>query len=344
MSQIGAIPIKNIFHILLYAWNKIWETNLLSVQELDSCSNIEELLAKIFINSVKPVLKRGLDRGYTENTEFMKILKGRVNFGRSLDSKAKRNLALECEFDNFEYDVLQNQILKSTIDNLLNSAKKTLDNSIKAELESLSLKFKQISNIKLSDSHFKTIQLNRNNASYKILLDVCRLINRNMLVSEQSGAVQFLDFTQNQKQMHSLFEEFLRKFYKIRQNKFKVRTQKLWLNDRPAEIMPEMQTDLILESEDRVLIVDAKFYQDIFQTSRFGKKTIRNAHLNQLHTYLSAYEHSFKFKPEGLIIYAAGKDSVCHFESVLGFKHSYQSIDLSQDWKKIEFDLLNFLN
>lgn len=176
------------------------------------------------------------------------------------------------------------------------------------------------------------------------MLDVCRLINRNMLISEDSGQVKFLNFAENARQMHELFEDFLKNFFKLRQKTFAVRSQKLWLSENPADIMPEMHTDITLENSDRVIIVDAKFYQDIFQTTRFGKRTLRNAHLNQLHAYLSAYEQVYKKKAEGMLIYAEGKSSVNHKEQVLGYTHAYRSIDLSQDWQAIETDLLSLIN
>ena len=104
-----------------------------------------------------------------------------------------------------------------------------------------------------------------------------------------------------------------------------------------------MQTDISLENSERVIIIDAKFYQNIFQETRFGQRKLRNAHLYQLHAYLSAYEETHKRKAQGMLIYAEGSDSVCHTEQIWGYAHSYNSINLLQEWPLIEADLLSFI-
>ena len=344
MTQINSIPIKNIFHMLLYAWDRVWDAGLLDVTELEKCQTVKQLLSRILLNAAKSVLKRGLDQGYIENTELLQQLRGRVNFTDSLQAISKNTLALVCNYEVFNYDVVQNQIVKSTIEMLLRSSDPDFDATLLSELELLHFRMKAIASIRLKESTFRSVQLHSNNGVYRLLLSVCLLIYRSALVSEESGSIRFLDCIQNARQMHSLFEDFLRNFYKIRQHDFNVRSQKLRFSDNSTGIIPEMQTDISLENSERVIIIDAKFYQNIFQENRYGQSKIRNAHLNQLHTYLSAYEQTYNRKAEGMLIYAEGSDSVCHTEQILGYTHSYKSIDLLQEWSLIEEDLLSFLN
>lgn len=344
MTQINSIPIKNIYHMLLYAWDKVWDAGLLDVAELEKCTSVKHLLTRILLNAAKSVLKRGLDRGYIENTELLQQLRGRVNFSDSLHAISKNTLALVCNFEVFNCDVVQNQIVKSTIEMLLRSSNQDFDATLFSELELLHFRMKAITSIKLNEATFKKVQLHSNNGVYRLLLSVCLLIHRNTLVSEESGSIKFLDCIHDVKQMHGLFENFLRNFYKLRQRDFNVRSQRLQFSDDSTGIIPEMQTDISLENSERVIIIDAKFYQNIFQETRYGQKKIRNAHLNQLHTYLSAYEQTHNRKAEGMLIYAEGSDSVCHTEQILGYTHSYKSINLLQEWPLIEIDLLSFLN
>jgi 5-methylcytosine-specific restriction enzyme subunit McrC len=330
--------------MLLYAWDRVWHADLLDVAELEKCHTVKQLLTRILLNAAKSVLKRGLDQGYVENTESLQQLRGQVNFTGSLQAISKNTLALVCNYEVFDSDIVQNQIVKSIIEMLFRSSDQDLDAALISELELLHFRMKSISSIKLKETIFRTVQLHSNNGLYRLLLSVCLLIYRNILVSEDSGNIKFLDCIHNTRQMHGLFEDFLRNFYKLRQHNFDVRSQRLQFGANLATIIPEMQTDISLVNSDRVIIVDAKFYQNIFQETRFGQKKLRNAHLNQLHAYLSAYERTYNRKAEGMLIYAEGSDFVCHTEQILGYTHSYKSIDLLQEWSLIEEDLLSFLN
>jgi 5-methylcytosine-specific restriction enzyme subunit McrC len=330
--------------MLLYAWDRIWDAGLLEVAELEKCYTIKHLLTRILINATKSVLKRGLGQGYVENSALLQCLRSQVNFTDSMQAISKNSLSLVCDYQVFTSDIVQNQIVKSTIEMLLRSSNQDLDTTLISELELLHFRMKSITSIKLNESTFRKVQLHSNNGLYRLLMSVCLLIHKNILVSEKSGNIIFLDCIHNTRQMHSLFEDFLRNFYKLRQHVFDVRSQKLRFSDNLTNIIPEMQTDISLENVERVIIIDAKFYQNIFQKTRFGQKKIRNAHLNQLHAYLSAYEQTYNRKAEGMLIYAEGSDFVCHTGQILGYTHSYNSINLLQEWSSIESYLLSFLD
>jgi len=330
--------------MLLYAWDRVWDAGLLDVAELEKCNTVKHLLTRILLNAAKSVLKRGLDQGYVENTELLQQLRGRINFTDSLHAISKNALALVCSYEVFNCNVVQNQIVKSTIEMLLRSSDQDFDDTLFSELELLHFRMKAITSINLNEATFRTVQLHSNNGVYRLLLSVCLLIYRNTLVSEESGSIKFLNCIHDAKQMHGLFENFLRNFYKLRQHDFNVRSQRLQFSDDSTSIIPEMQTDISLENSERVIIIDAKFYQNIFQETRYGQRKIRNTHLNQLHAYLSAYERTYNKKAEGMLIYAEGSDSICHTEEILGYAHSYNSINLFQEWSSIEADLLSFLN
>ena len=62
------IPIKNIYYLLCYAWNKLDEKERIKVS-IDDKTELLDLFAKVLINSTKVLLKRGIDRDYIEKEE-----------------------------------------------------------------------------------------------------------------------------------------------------------------------------------------------------------------------------------------------------------------------------------
>ena len=60
------------------------------------------------------------------------------------------------------------------------------------------------------------------------------------------------------------------------------------LDDRFEELLPVMQTNIMLECNEKVLIIDAKFYNHILQT-QYNTDKIRSNHLYQIYTYVKNF-------------------------------------------------------
>ena len=73
------IPIQNIYYLLCYAWNKLEESEIVNVNEIDSTELID-LFAKVLSNSCSRLLKQGLDRYYVEHEDVIMGIKGKFNF------------------------------------------------------------------------------------------------------------------------------------------------------------------------------------------------------------------------------------------------------------------------
>ena len=106
------IPILNIYYMLCYAWDKLEEQHLVDIDP-ETSTSLVDLFARVLVNGVAHLLKRGLDRGYVRHEEEMRTLRGKIQ----LDPTLKRNLLIRgeaaCAFDELSYDVLHNRILNA---------------------------------------------------------------------------------------------------------------------------------------------------------------------------------------------------------------------------------------
>ena len=105
------IPIRNLYHMLCYAWNELPEGGFRYVAS-DEVKKPIDLLARMVIDGVKHVQRRGIDQGYNEFTEELRRLRGRV-----LVAESERRMLLNlgraiCVFDELSPDTLPNQILR----------------------------------------------------------------------------------------------------------------------------------------------------------------------------------------------------------------------------------------
>lgn len=343
-----AIPVENIYYLLSYSWNALEEKERVRVST-ESLTNIVDLLAKVLINSTRILLKRGIEQSYVEFDNAVAGLKGKLLVSDTLKVNSLDRQRTICRYDEFSPDVLLNQILVSTLRQLMYV--KNLDRGLKEEIRYLLAMFPEITRIEISKSHFLKIRLNRNNRFYAFVLDICELIHENLLPSEKDGSRYFFDFTRDEVKMYRLFESFVFNFYRIEyKNIFKVRRESIsWQfsfeEEKHAAYIPGMLTDITLENEERKIIIDTKYYQETL-AAHYERKKVKSANLYQLFSYLLNQEtDTEKHKnAAGILLYPTTEE-----ELNLRYKYNSHSIfirtvNLNTQWKSIDARLREIIN
>jgi 5-methylcytosine-specific restriction enzyme subunit McrC len=329
------IPIENIYYLLCYAWNKLDEKETIKVST-DGMTELADLFAKILINATKRLLKRGIDHDYLAMTNEIQGIKGKLLLSDTLKKNLFAKQKTICIHDEFTSDILSNQILLTSIYRLMKI--RNLDNSLKKELSKLIKMFPDIHPIKLSNAVFAQVRLNRNNRFYGFILNVCRIIYEYTLPSENEGEFIFTDFIRDEKKMPYLFESFIRNFYRIEQNKFRVGREDIqWKFESKTNDVPKMQTDITLDSINEKIIIDAKFYSKTL-VENYDKKKIHSTHLYQLFSYLLNQRDDSILKTtttKGILLYPTVDEDydLCYkYDS-----HDIQicTVNLQTDWQKI---------
>ena len=338
------IPVKNIYIMFLYAWRKHLEGKIVNI-DAEEHTDLQNLSAKILINGINHLFKRGLTRDYRSKSDEIKSVKGKINFNTTIKKNLLMNGKVSCEFDEFDEDNIQNQILKATISKLIKT--ENIDRENKNNLIKQKLKFSGVSDIRLQRSHFSGIRFNANYRFYDFLLQICKLIFSSMVPSEELGRYKFkepLDYDTDYKRSN-LFEIFVREFYKIEQDEFRVNSKRLnWgfeaITDDSAEFVPEMITDMTLSNENRKIIIDTKFTEALRPDQHGGQQyRIKEGHLYQIYAYMNNTEVSENQSLEGMLLYPSIDGDIDHQFIKDGNKISVKSINLNQDFEGIKTDL-----
>jgi 5-methylcytosine-specific restriction enzyme subunit McrC len=332
------IPIQNIYYLLCYAWNKLVERDLIEVSAEES-PDLLNLLARLLLNGTKTLLKRGLEQQYLTETEVYQGIKGKLEVGQSLRKNLFQKGLAVCEYDELSVDILANQILKTTLQNLYKT--EGLEANLRHEIKSIIWRMNGVNEKQITDSVFKQVRIHRNNSFYDFLLNISELIHQNLLPNQENGHFKFKDFLQDERQMASLFEEFIRNFYKIEVSEAKVYREDLrWkmLGENGA-FLPKMQTDISIKLGNRKLIIDAKYYTETLQ-KYYNTQKIHSQHLYQLFAYLKNQENP---QAEGILIYPTTEKSLSLIYTYEGHKISIETLNLNQHWQGIRGDLLRII-
>jgi 5-methylcytosine-specific restriction enzyme subunit McrC len=178
---------------------------------------------------------------------------------------------------------------------------------------------------------------------------VCELVHSSLLADRSGeGRSWFRDILSDEKYMASVFEEFIRNLYSLKQTEFTVgRSQPRWnaTAESPDDLqfLPMMTTDVTLSSATRRIIIDAKYYREALQTHH-GKRTVHSHNLYQLLAYLRGTGASARGQNlEGILVYPTGEQNVDLHFNIDGYPVRIYTLNLAQPWRSIETDLLSLV-
>jgi 5-methylcytosine-specific restriction enzyme subunit McrC len=341
------IPIQNIYFLLCYAWNHIQETKYAEVRS-EGCDKIWDLLAKVLIRGSQQLVKRGLHRNYVLERERRVRPKGKLLLSQDIRRPSFATPTKTCEFDELSPDVLPNQIIGAAFKILSRHPELSADN--RRELRDAWAPLGGLTPLALRAQHFRRLHVNGNMRHYRFVLNVCELILRAYLPSENSGRGNFRDFDRDEATMGILFEQFVRNFYRKEQSVYSVSASHVRWDVSGAEstpeglaLLPSMKTDICLESPADKLIIDCKFYQDAFQRHHDTKKFI-SGHIYQLFSYLRNQSSMPGWRTvRGMLLYPTVGESIDETVSIQRNQIRIASIDLGQNWQDVERDLIRLL-
>lgn len=339
------IPVRNIYLMLCYAWDRLDEAEILSVG-LDDHIEITDLLVSVLLNGVRRSLKEGLDRGYVESREEVSGVRGKLALSESISSMAFMKGFSRCDTDDFTENVRANQLLKTTLWRVARA--KGLHKDLKHDVDEVLRRLSHIGLLShVTRSDFRTVSVHGNNRVYRFLLSICELILESALVEKGDGGYLFKDFIQDEDRMRRLFQQFVANFLRHHQQQYKVKVDRFeWAtsSDTPEAVraqLPLMETDITLLSKDKVIVIDTKFSKNAVQ-KHFGKESLRSEHLYQLFSYLKNLEcRGYPYsEAEGVLLYPTVHSHIDSTFFANGHSMSVKTIDLTLSTKDLREELL----
>ena len=330
------IPIHNLYYMLSYAFQVLNEQGYKNIAT-EQFQNTAELMAAILEKGIVVQLKRGLGREYIPQTEALSSLRGKIDIAESIKTQSMLREQLICTYEEFSVNNTMNRIIKSSVELLLSS---NISKQYKKKLKKLMAYFGEVDLIDLYTINWN-VQYNRNNQTYRMLISICYLVVKGLLQTQSDGSTKLMDFLDEQR-MCRLYEKFILEYYRKEfKNKITANASQIsWqLDDEENSMLPVMQSDIMLQCDDRVLIIDAKYYQHSTHV-QFDKYMLHSGNLYQIFTYVKNKEYELRdkeHKVSGMLLYAKTDEDVYPEQvyQMSGNQISVRTLDLNKPFTEI---------
>jgi len=234
----------------------------------DTKNLLIEIIISSFVKQCQKLVNQGLIKSYVSHEENIPYLRGKLLLQQQFLNVAHKKLEFACEFDELEYDILENQILLATLESSYNI---TENESLKKIIRRLTHQisgFVQKTIIQIHD--FEKINYTRLNQHYQKIHQLCKLILSSTGIAnfyqEKIPYVNsfFID-------MNVIFEAFVAKLFQ-QYYPFPTEAQKgrrAWVIDESGHA--NIRTDILIYDNQRDVrnIIDTKYKKKLKESDRF---------------------------------------------------------------------------
>ena len=355
------IPIRNLWPMLLYAWNEVpldqvrgWP---LQHASLERAPTLDALLAFVLIRLIQQRLRIGLGHDYIEETNPLRGIRGRINFAETINQHALERGQLICQFQGYRLNSPKNQIIRSTLARLVKVGEFGPDPALVREIQQkLRLLLRDLDGIDFVEITPELIRRqlyarSGHDHDYRLMLSICDLLLQRQMPGDSEGRsrglVPLID--RELLVLYKVYERFVANFYRMHLRDWEVSAQKRleWHAAEANERLPVMIPDIVMQNRStrRMIVLDTKFTAQSLTENQWGKAVFDSSHLYQLYAYLKSQEHVSEDHrtAAGILLYPAVgtrfSERVRLQEQVLRI----ESVDLAAPWQEIEGQLLELV-
>jgi len=158
------------------------------------------------------------------------------------------------------------------------------------------------------------IQYDRNNQTYRMIIEVCHLVIKGLLQTSADGSTRIMDYADDQT-MAKLYEKFILGYFQREHTDIKAYSPQIaWqVTDGYRSLLPTMQSDIVISNKKtkKTLIIDAKYYSHNMQMKApYMTQTLHSGNLYQIFTYVKNWNAAPDETVSGMLLYARTDDAI----------------------------------
>ena len=337
-TETNGVVVRNIYYMMAYAF-KVLTISEYARLTTEDFRDVEDLMAAILTVGIDAQRKRGFERNYTENIDEIQGLRGRVDVRGTAKLRQRGSCLAICEWDELTEETYKNKILK-TVGTLL-LASNFVEKQRRLELKRSLIALRDVKMLDPTRIEWNRLRYHRNNASYQLLMNICYMVVRSMLMTNDEGNARLASYSDSQ-QLHALYESFVLAYFRRHHPELNPTAKEIQLGVKGEipSFLPRLKSDVTLQGANRTLIIDCKCYGKILRM-HYDKEIASPANLNQISRYVTNEAYGNANEVSGMLLYALTErdaEQRSHWNEA-GHDYYLWTLDLGREFKDIAAQL-----
>ena len=283
------INIKGLMYLLSITKKlKISETDISKLSK--KIDNLLEVFIYLFAINLFELLNNDFQRNYVHQSDNLKYVKGKINFTNHIKNNYIDKSKFYCDYDEYEDNILFNQILKATVNKCIKFSKSNFQVLQKCDQLLINVEDKNFVNPNIC----KPIKFTRRNQHYQYIFELAKLLlfgNSPLLTSDDTATFSIMF------DMNKLFEEYVYEIIKQHSNELnivEISSQSTQENifDSGSSYNFAMKPDIFIKTKDcKKIIIDTKYKRIDTIKSEYNsnQKGISQSDIYQMFAYSQYY-------------------------------------------------------
>lgn len=351
---IGRIPVRNLWLLLLYASDLARFFGRFGA-EVERAPDLPSLIARLLAYAVERRLRRNLSRGYMQSEAILTRVRGRIDVSKTFSNDLLSRGQIACRFEEHTIDTPRNRLVRAALDTVSGCVP---DGELSHQCRSLAgdLGRLGVGGLRPSRAQIAGDRIGRHDADDRLMVTLARIVFDLVLPTENTGDRALTHIERDQVLVRRLFEKAIGNFFSA-----ELRTSTGWrvyqgkwlywpLRDPSpgiAKVLPNMKTDIILESSNAGsrIVIDTKF-ASIYTSTAYREEVLKSGYIYQMYAYLRSQESDkdpLSDNAQGILLHPAVDADVDEEMTVQGHRIRFVTVNLARDSSEILASLRDLL-
>jgi len=350
-GYIGAIPVRNIWLLMLYASDlfRIKGRDGKGIEDMPD--DLPELVGEILALAVERRQRRRLSLGYKTRTAALNRVRGRIDVLTTERHQLLARGLVACRFDELTIDTPRNRFVRAALE-LISRIAARPDVVRRCRRLANDMKMMGVSDNPPTLREMSTDRFGRHDVEDQEMVTAAKLTFELAIPTEVAGPQKMPLSDRDERWVRKLFERAVGGFFQVvlPSTEWRVSTggALAWpTTDGTAgigRILPGMRTDIVLDNKasKRRIVIDTKF-NAIVMNGWYREESLRSGYLYQMYAYLRSQEGSgdgYSDDAEGLLLHPAVGSSFDESVVIQGHKIRFMTVDLTASSSGIRAELL----
>jgi len=354
IGQIGRIPVRNLWLLMLYASNLFRQIDSAKVSVENNPDDIPDLVAEILSRQVERRLRRNLSYGYQAHEEVVGRVRGRIKLLYTSRHQLLDRGKVACRYDELTVDTVRNRFVRSALEEISKIVRRG-DLAHRCRSLAASLRRMGVTGERPGRSEVSVDRFSRHDGDDQNMVAAAHLAFNLALPTEAAGGRLLPVPDREITWIRKLYEKGVAGFYDVvlSGQGWSVDAGKTinWLVDSKSSgidrILPYMRTDIILNHHGagRRIVIDTKF-NSLVTRGWHREETLRSGYVYQIYAYLRSQEgngDSLADNASGLLLHPSVGDTINESVLIQGHKIRFATVDLGAPASEIRAQLLQVL-